>query len=619
MKYIVIFVNTADDAFWAVNYKNKQLEKKILIVTLNAQAQKQLDLLGQEPYDYFNNPIFVKNFYYKSRQKFVFDAHKAFLKIYPFFTKVKILHSPFLELLKNILETEFTTIFFEYYYLQELQKKYKPNHYFIPKNSDYSLGGWNTQTFTLAGLSKQYFLHPKNISEYDSSGNNLIKRFLANVNNYFILVKTHISNSKFFLQNAFYRQFNKSTPQGKLKKSDIVLFSSGYNLYYYKNVLPKLCKKAKVTILTGEQSFKDQLLLNKSKISFHSLKSLLTKDSGQDINRKISELREFIKVTLNELRQTHPFRDYQKSLAQALYSTLEKSCYFYLKKYVQQVFLAEKAIYLTNPKLVLTTHDPAPSALPFVFAAQHKKKRAAVLLHGWHDIIIGENYISQYALVWGIYIKKWFIKTFSKSPKEILVTGFPYLDIIQKNTTLDARLKKRSYIFGLLLTLYTPNTYAQNRFFEQLLGEAYKNNFKGEFHLRVHAGQRVENISYFKKKYGIKILISPAKSLESFVCQSDIILSWDTTAMFVPMMYRKPLLYTTPLWGEGITPIKKYGAACIPQKAADVFEFIKKIEQDSNILRKQQSGQKKFLKEVVGYTGSSSSEKVANEIIKLIK
>ena len=80
----------------------------------------------------------------------------------------------------------------------------------------------------------------------------------------------------------------------------------------------------------------------------------------------------------------------------------------------------------------------------------------------------------------------------------------------------------------------------------------------------------------------------------------------------------KPLFYTTPLWGEGVTPIKKYKAAWIPEKAADVFTQLKKVHNNPGLIQKLQFHQKRFLKDVVGFTKFDSSERTAHAISEIL-
>ena len=610
---VVIFANSVSEIEWAIAYNQHNPHQDVKIITPHFTLREKLEAAGLPANNYFLKEYFHSNFYIDDFQKLISVSKKIVERLKLLGKHILIENTIYLDLLYITLEMEFTAILSSYNYLQCIRKKWNPSIFYISQDTGKGLVGWDGKEFVTPYLYKEFFLTKAELKLFSPA-----KKFSITFPT-LLPLNLYIKKCIYALRNTVYRQsLNK---QGKQRKVDLLLFSAGLHLYYYHKVFPKLNQDYCIQIVAGSQSPEDEYLLHTTGIKFVPLQSFWSSIEEKKKEQRTSFIYQQLDKFIALLKKKSRLSEFISSeVEKSIIFRLEQVVKSYLQKNVKNTLLAKKAISYFNPRFVITTHDPGPSAVPFVFEAKKKDKKTLVLLHGWNDLTLGADHYSDFLIAWGSYTVSWFQRVLKKKKSKVFSGGFPLLDDIskQENSVKTQKPLPESIIFSLLLTLYPLHTYFQSFFLEELFDEAEKNHFTGQFWIRVHRGQSVPELRILAQKYSFHIEISPIESLIEFVQKSDIVLSWDTTALYYPMMFHKPLFYTTPLWGEGITPVKEYNAAWIPHSAKDVFRVLNDLKRDPSLLESLQDGQKRMLREVAGVGKGEISEKIANALRRII-
>ena len=121
------------------------------------------------------------------------------------------------------------------------------------------------------------------------------------------------------------------------------------------------------------------------------------------------------------------------------------------------------------------------------------------------------------------------------------------------------------------------------------------------------------------RKYKIHLVYNPKLTLEEFIKACDVLYSWDTTAVLWVLLYKKPLIYSTPWWGEGFTPINKYRVGWVPNNTDEFIKYLKLFVNDPNRAKELLLNQKKFFKTTMGTIDGSSSQKHIHLIKSLLE
>lgn len=412
-------------------------------------------------------------------------------------------------------------------------------------------------------------------------------------------------------------------PSKYLDKSDIVLFSSGKNLLFYEkliHIFEKNYPKTKLTIVTGFQTIEDERLLRTNGIQFVPLDSLVSKLNTTLISDRFTSF-----LRIYSIHAKKGFESFEKEdipLRDALLSSLDTVIKNYSLSTIKQTALAKAVLDNTSPSLVITTHDPGPSAMPFALAAEKKNIESLVLMHGWQDTILGVNHQSHHIAVWGPYIKKWYEKKLKKPSETVHALGYPQFDELfqQKKSFWQQSKPQKKYPktlrLSILITMYLPTSFHLSLFLDSLF-QTFKDEKNLKLSLRLHPGQKIEGIAERSKMYDLDIDIDKKTDITEYIKKSDIILSLDTTAIIWCMILGKPLFYCAPDWALGITPINELGGAWIVRSAEDLREKIAELRTNSNKIKALRKSQKKYLKEIVGILDGTSSEKHAKLIYDL--
>lgn len=624
-KKVVIFASTSEEAKWASCYFDKNFKKqdiKILAPTIEAQFVLLRNKLNKDNY----YSLFYKNNYYYDEvlKPLYLQSHYLVKYLKKKFPPVNAFGVNIIEVLQLLFEAEFLEVLYANHLFQKIKSKFNPNIYLFPKNIKTLTTGWEATHFTQAAIINDFLVDPKNIRYYhvDSQNKksiiyNSFQKFLENPKLLFFYLWIYITNN---INN------NKTNNDSDKKDIDFLLFSGGRNLYYYHSIFTRIKNNLSFKYLTvsDKNSPEDNYQLQKSDIDYYELNNFLSDSLDKRINKTYQRNNKFTENILKQRNiQNYLFpklltSSVKKALLYKTKLTIEK----YESKFIRHTALAAKIINNSKPKIVITTHDPGPSALPFVYLAKQKKIPTLLLLHGLHDVNFGADHESDYIAVWGNLLKENFVKKLSKKENTVFAVGFPFLDDIfnnkqafwQKKNNSSAKLKFPLKIM-FLLTVYQLDSAAITRFLFEIVETIANCDIEIELHFRTHPGQLLGNVKKLTNYYGINITFNENLTINEYISQSDIVVSWDTTAIIWAAIYGKPTFYTTPWWGSGHIPIVQYGAAWNLKNAVDLIEKIKNLIKNPDKIKSLNKNQQKFLKDVLGVIDGSSTDK----LMKLIK
>ncbi len=619
----VIFCFTSEEADWVIAYLGNKIRKhKILAPT--AEAQATLLRHGLTAFDFFDSPLTHKN-YYSIKFREITRKTQNIVRAISFKTS-NLIYSfdcSYIDYLRVPLEYEIFETLYQYEFFKFIQQAYSPTHYIISGYEHIKLSGPSSNFFSLAGHINDYYAPRKKIINFYPK-----KRFIFNN------LKTIAA---FFFRNILQlpkiRKLLKFRIIKSLKKThlpkisvDFLLFSAGFNLYYYHTFLKKIYKNSlslSACVVTGKQSLEDELLLYENDIDFISLESFWNSSLKEKVLKEVQKINKK-KLKLYELTsRIHDINSLPTPLKRAILfkinSLLTTSSY----KFVKQAALAQSAVKATSPRLVVTTHDPGPTASTFVGISKKLAIPSLVFIHAWQDSALGMNHQSKYIAAWGKETANWYKRFPGKNFTSVFSTGFPFFDnlIIKNKAFWQKKQPPKSFHhplrIGLLLTLYPEGSYIWTKFIHSLFGELGKKYGEYIVSVRLHQGQSLRGIQLIAKLYNISVLIDKKNTLEEFIYSNDVIISWDTTAFLWAMLFGKPLFCTTPFWGPGLSPVTKYKAAWEPMDEKGVIKKIEEMIKNPVLIEKLRNGQRKFLEEVIGKLDGNSSERLSNLVKKL--
>lgn len=620
----VVLCSTEDQAQWVSEQLiNSGQKYKILAPGLKEQLILRENRL---PYLQYFDSFLCNNIYYKTYFKRLSQQAQRLSQFIQKNLSRDILarEIPLINLCQVLLEYEIFELLFNYQYFRSLQKSSHLTGYIVSKDEHVRLSGWSPGFFSLAGYVNDYFVSKDQISHFKNFNHLNINRHLKPLTHFRKAVPGFVVAGEIIKQQILHYK-RKAEEIGNV---DFLLFSGGMNLYYYQPFFSYLRDEQSLlrfVNITGPQTLEDQLLLRKANIPFKpladfdraSLESRIIRDQEMfmaKIPKIISQLGKCLQ------NQTPPI-----AVKEALIYKVELVLKNNIDKLIRQIHLAHEALKLYQPRLVITTHDPGPSALSFVLLAQKRKIPNLVLIHAWQDSTLGMNHRSDHVAVWGKETARWYANILRKKKRTVHAVGFPLFDPLYKNQ--EAFWQKEDTLprigrhigLGLLLTLYPENNFGWTKFLDELCSALKKSKLQFVLDIRLHRGQDLEGVESLIRLYKLSMINDEKIPLESFIRRNDIILSWDTTAFLWAMFYGKPLFCTTPFWGKGLSPITKYKAAWEPNSAEELVKIIEEIKNNPTLLKQQRKGQRRFLLDVVGNDDGEASKKLLQLIKRLIK
>ncbi|HCS79101.1 TPA: hypothetical protein DIV55_05175 [Patescibacteria group bacterium] len=599
----IYFAHTLQEAEWVrtkISLENSQTFKIIATSLATQLFFFKKRILADD-----GSAFLSKRFYSKTLEILIRKSHYWYKKLRPYFKSIVVSEIYLYDLLQTPLESAFLSVFYSEYLLRQIQANISSPHFYISAAVNWQLGRWEPTQSTVATYIKDTI--PENVILYQPKRQISFPSLKLGLNSVHTLLQLPE-----YLRQITLRSRTKSVSKGNV---DFLMFSSGGGLYQQHPVLKGL-RHLNGLIVTGSSSDLDASWIQTTGIPVYPLSAFST----QQLHTREVQVEQALRVLINRLR-IHPPQVAPSSnkLAQLL---VEMTRLVFLAKYkqtVRQTLLAEQALRTLKPKLVITTHDPGPSALPFVLKAKQQGRKTLVVLHGWQSIKLGAEHASEHAAVWGNYVANWFCDEFGKAKMTIHPVGFPFLESFfpgRKVQPLTALKQKTNIKIGFILTLYPPANIGEFLFFKNIFSVINQRNFKGTILLRPRVDQNVSEIFALARYLNIPFAV-PNSSLTEFIGMSDVIVCWDTTAIYWVMMQGKPLIYTTPLWSDGMQPISKYGAAWIPHKAEDIFNIIEKLRYKKEIEHIAR-GQHRLLQQVIGLSKVSAAVRTQKLISKLI-
>jgi len=508
----------------------------------------------------------------------------------------------------------------------EIEKKWHPDAFIGFKDAaDVSLASWSPRQFSYAALICAFFAPPEKVKWQEILDPSHQSRIFDYTFYLPTLFRTVLEMGGGWILKKYSNLKNRLF-KIKPHEVDFLLFSGGFNLYYNKSLFEHLLSNRKYLVTTGDHLLEHEWLLKTQSFHYTPLAHFLTRQLSDQVDKTHQQISKKIDSILTQTEVTQLL--FPSSLPevckQACLAKLRLVFRQYTLKFVRQTILAQEVIRSSRPKLVITTHDPGPSALPFVFLAKRKHIPTLVLLHGFHDVHFGADHKSDYMALWGKLVQNRFEKILHKPRKTLFTVGFPHLDeIFQKKQAFWQRnlgqFKPRNPVkIGFLCTLYPPNTFILTKYFHEVMEKFKQLPFPIEVWIRTHSGQIVHELRSLGDHYGVKTMINPKTTLNEFLESTDVIVSWDTTAILWPMLFGKPLFYMSPWWAEANIPANKYQAAWTVKNAAELVKGLDYLVHHPEAVTKLHPGQRQFLNDALGVIDGTSGEKLANLIEHLL-
>ncbi len=622
----VIFAFTKNDALWAVRWQ-RQSKNSVKILAPTIAAQMVLRKENIPPHTYFSEVLHRPHNYAQrtlTLGRRTYNTTRVFLE--QFDNSLEICGVPLKTILTLRFEYEFYVTIAAYDLYKNIERTWHPKEYIVPTHQSVgdTLGNTDATWFSAFAIA-HYFAPAEKVRYYQNEDYLLgiadkLRRLTSFVFPVTVATKKILITGRRRLSDIFRWIYPiHLTPR------DILFYSFGYNLDYYHTFF-KMARTCgfidRMHVICGTQPLEAEWLLDFHQIPFTPLRHLIDSSlkrkiraEAQKISYRISRIK--TRTLMQWLPQTNP-ASLKRALADRAFFVIQSLA----TRYIPHVAVSELAMNKIRPKLVITTHDPAPSASPFVILANKHNINTLLLLHGViDDSQMGAWFQSKDIQLWG----EWMIKNFPTcknrtSQPKLHTTGFPCLDnAFHERDTLQKfsyqyLSSKKPLIFTLLLTQYLPDTFVMSKFLDELFFELKREHVSVRIVARTHRGQSTTGFHELAQYYDIQFALNNHQLLETLIRNSDLVLSMDTTAILWPMIEKKPLFYTTPWWGSGTLPIKEYNAAYIPESAQHLIQKIKQYTRIPSLVTEYYENQQLFLKEFAGMATSDSSKRTLDLI-----
>ena len=610
-KTTVIFALTANEARWALAYKNNHPKEIVKILSPEISAQLELQKKGFPYDDYFVHYYDQKDYYRKSIQRYEEESRTITLKVLETLKKQLPQYTDIYYPLQNRLELILFERLHAYDFCKRIILGWKPSSYYI--SSRYR----NSQ-------KKSYSYYDPSQSQmaviaYNFIAKSKLKTFDVQESTYKIPNLIHTIFQKAGHPKTWKNKLLSLIPQRHTSHPvDILFFATGgRNISYYHHTLDYLTKNSISYIVVFQTLvLQEEEMVRRYNIPFIRLDTLYNRIDREILTKQIAILKKDTAKVFDTFIPSQLFNfKLDDNLKKSFFSGTSDIISNYIGKNLKQTYLSATVLDLYKPKILITTHDPGPSAMPFIFESKKRNIQTLVFMHGWQDTILGVDHKSDHIAVWGPYTSAWYQDRLKKKAETIHPLGYPGFDDIflnkkafwQKPTTKSSLPTPIN--LSLLLTMYIPNTATLSIFLHEFFKVFAPKKDQYNVFIRTHPGQRIEGITQLAKWYGIGVRVNPPCGLEEYISSSDVILSWDTTALLWAMIYGKPLFYCAPNWYWGITPIKELGGAWLAKSAQDLFVQIDNLKQNPHHLTQLHKQQLHFLKNVVGVLDGTSSQK----------
>ncbi len=625
MKTVVYFAVSPNETYQAIVYKNQHPQETVKIFAIDLENQNILR----------NNKLSVNDFYIKDYYQndffkgYLWQLEKNMLKLTKNISGLLIDQIPEYKNLFITLQDRFELTYMEILdannYYQNIEKKYHPTQYIAHKHINIKTNIYSPYASQI-DLMSNFLINKNKIQIIPNINTKIVPSLKNNYTNYLKNIFIYLQYLD-IIRDKFLARYNLNE-QIKNISYDILFFSSGRNLNYYHRVIKILKDKypeIKILILVNKQTIYDEKILKQNNISFIDISNLFNSKINTLIEFQSQKFTKIFNQQYSKIKFKKLLNKYPRNIKHAILIKTKETIINNFKEAIKYEILSKSVLDLFKPKLLITTHDPGPSVLPFVLEAKKRNISTLLFTHGWMGNITGLNYKSDFVTVWSKHIKNWYIKSLKKNASSLFALGYPILDDIyhQKLAFWQKPTEKKQIQYpirlSLLLTIYLPHTALLTKFIEELFTVLMPLNNKFCINIRTHPGQIIHGLKELAKHYDLKVNINPNVTLEKYILNSDIILSWDTTAIVWCMLYGKPIFYCAPNWLPGIFHIEKFGGAWLVKDANDLREKIEKYITKPDMLKDLHYQQRVFLNKVIGFSTGNSSIKHVQLILKILK
>lgn len=570
----LIFISSHADARWAIHYSDSHPKEKIKLFPTDIPAL--LYLLQTQPRLINRIDAYVK-FSHRLQSN---------LRLPLTLAQQVITANPQRKLLVEVFRAEFTKALSHYYILYQLNRQI---HCRKIVASPSSLSSLTVRQFAQDFGLDYKFIPPTHPSWPQQLQHQLISH-LKPLNWFF----HHPQELLLFLIHLLLR----SSPT----QAAVLIFSNGLNLASYHRVVRTLADRTSVKIITDKQSWLDKLYLAKYGIR------------GSQLSKYIPNLQPNVdsQIKLKSFKSV-PWFISAPSLKQLIHDTalriIKRSSHKILLKFAT----AQQLIRQCQPKLVITTHDPGPSGLSFVTAAQDQGINTAVLLHGAPSHI--HFFYSDYQFIWGKLMRRWLIKT-GLSPRQLKLGGCPiYIDYQRYFSRHQS--KPPLPTIGILTTGDGRYEWYQALYFYDLF-RSLRSFSHHRLLVRTHGMQYLSAVVQLARHFGLHVTLNPPLHLEEFVVQCDLVISQNSTAALVPLLAHKPTILVDPWFpflDEGL--IKSSPAFFKPKNVQQLVQIIKKFSTKSPS-PSYFAIQDKYINQFCGPLDTKIGDRIAQKLLKLI-
>lgn len=617
-KSVLILCQNKNDSVWAVEQYNSE-HNNTLVLTPSLEAQlylkeNHIPYLKLFEFDNFEPKISELN--KKNVYSFAKSCYSAIRENSKKLNLTINGHNLFTVSYENLLFI-YADIIHSFGIYKKIVSRFRPDEIFLPAGIEENyVKGDVLDYFSLAYYIKYYFHLPRiNIKIYKSVKEKNYSLYLSVLNQSPILIKN-------ILLRLFYialRKLKFNRRDNVCKSPTILMQTGGLITAYYYKLYPFLIKNFNFKLITYKLNLQQQISLIKHNVAFTSINSLWCAQYNSKMESITKKLINKINLLKDLNAKDYPFNDV--SLKKAL---LRQTIIFFkqnVEAVTKKILLNEQLLKQYQPKLVINSHDPSISASTLILPAKSLNIPTLLLLHG---ITLEHRYYETYSdhiAAWGVITKNYFEKNNRNKGKNIFAGGFPKMDEYDFNSLSNHinHVKKSNHILtiGFLLTSYHPFDSFQSKFFHELFEALGDVTTPISCSFRFHEGFHINNLSKIASHYEIQARDKSSDNLITFLKSNEVILSWDTTAILWSMLFKKPLFYTCPVWGEGLLPVKQYKAAWIPNNAQELINKIKEYAKNPRIYKQLLPGQKRFLEDYAGPLDGKSTERLYKLIKKL--
>jgi hypothetical protein len=398
-----------------------------------------------------------------------------------------------------------------------------------------------------------------------------------------------------------------------LSQARIAIFSNGLHLASYHSLIERLNIHHSLAVITDPPALLDRFYLAQYRLRVTPVKLKVTHPENTIVAKLRHRLKDLAQVEPPP-RSLPPWCP-QTAWKALLKEELERISGPWLDNTLAKFTSASRILTRVNPHLLITTHEPGPTATAFWLAAKQRHLHTLVLLHGSPS----KNHIffSDREFVWGPWLKKYLV--LHRVPAHRLVVGgqpifFDYQQFFKGVGALPAIYPPK---IGILISGYGANEPHQLGYFLDLLPDLAKYIPAAEIIIRTHPQQYLDGIEDFSRQIGLNLKVNPAQTVEEFIASCQVVITQTSTAALIAGLSNRPVVYFPafhPLLDQGaLWHFRPFFPATSANQAAKLVKRLLK----RCLTREESQRQQKFLRHFYGSIDSTLSSQLAATIAKL--